>query len=95
LFPSPTEKTRKKSLTTAGDVAEWSHNRNQMNAPYLIQFELDGQWHTIATRKSFDSAKAKAKSERRGMNGVYETSIIREGDPESLRRKTCDNFQLA
>jgi hypothetical protein len=74
-----------------------SNNQTEikMNAPYLIQFELDGQWHTIATRKSFDSAKAKAKSERRGMNGVHETSIIREGDPESLRRKTCDNFQLA
>jgi hypothetical protein len=23
-----------------------------------------------------------------------ETSVIREGDPESLRRKTCEQFQL-
>ena len=62
---------------------------------YLIQFDLDGQWITIATRKSFDAAKAKAQAERKAMRGARETSVIREGDPEILRRKTCEQFQLA
>ena len=62
---------------------------------YLIQFELDGQWITIATRKSFNAAMVKAKAERKAMNGARETSVLREGDPECLRRKTCENFQLA
>ena len=62
---------------------------------YLIQFELDGQWITIATRKSFNAAMVKAKAERKAMNGSHETSVLREGDPECLRRKTCENFQLA
>lgn len=62
---------------------------------YLIQFELDGAWVTCATRNTFNAAKAKAKAERKAMNGVYETSVIREGDPECLRYKTCENFQLA
>ena len=62
---------------------------------YLIQFELEGQWITIATRKSFNAAMVKAKAERKAMNGARETSVLREGDPECLRRKTCENFQLA
>ena len=61
---------------------------------YLIQYELDGQWITCATRKNFDAAKAKAKAELRAMNYAHETSVIREGDPEILRRKTCEKFQL-
>jgi len=61
---------------------------------YLIQFELDGQWFTIATRRSYYAAKAKAKAERKAMAGARETSIIRDGDPECLRRKTCEKFQL-
>ena len=61
---------------------------------YLIQYELDGQWITCATRKTFDAAKAKAKAERKAMNGAHETSVIREGDPECLRRQTCEQFQL-
>lgn len=65
-----------------------------VNAPYLIQFELDGQWITCATSKTFDAAKAKAKAERKAMNGARETSVIREGDPECLRRKTCEQFEL-
>lgn len=65
-----------------------------MTARYLIQFELDGQWITCATRKTFDAAVAKAKAERKAMNGARETSIICEGDPECLRRKTCEQFQL-
>jgi hypothetical protein len=67
----------------------------RMTTRYLIQYELDGQWITIATRKTFDAAKAKAKAERKAMNGARETSVIREGDPEILRRKTCEQFQLA
>jgi hypothetical protein len=66
-----------------------------MTTRYLIQYELDGQWITCATRKTFDAAKAKAKVERKAMNGAHETSVIREGDPECLRRKTCEQFQLA
>jgi hypothetical protein len=62
---------------------------------YLIQYHLDGQWVTCATRKTFDAAKAKAKAERKAMSGAHETSVIREGDPEILRRKTCEQFQLA
>ena len=62
--------------------------------PYFIQYELDGEWYTFAIRKTFDAAKAKAKAERKAMNGARETSIIREGDPECLRRKTCEQFQL-
>jgi hypothetical protein len=65
-----------------------------MTTRYLIQYELDGQWITIATRKTFDAAKAKAKAERKAMNGAHETSVIREGDPEILRRKNCEQFQL-
>ena len=61
---------------------------------YLIKYELDGEWITCAIRKTFDSAKAKAKAELRAMNYARETSIIREGDPECLRRKTCEQFQL-
>jgi len=62
---------------------------------YLIQYELDGEWFTCAIRKTFDAAKVKAKAERKAMNGARETSVIREGDPECLRRKTCEKFQLA
>lgn len=62
---------------------------------YLIQYHLNGQWVTCATRKTFDAAKAKASAERRAMKGTFETSVILEGDPEILRRKTCEQFQLA
>jgi hypothetical protein len=65
-----------------------------MTTTYLIQFELDGQWITCATRKTYDAAKSKAKEERKAMNGARETSVIRVGDPECLRRKTCEQFQL-
>ncbi|MFN6191195.1 MAG: hypothetical protein ACK48S_09725 [Planctomycetia bacterium] len=65
-----------------------------MTTRYLIQYELDGEWITIATRKTFDAAKAKAKAERKAMNYAHETSVIVEGDPECLRRKTCEQFQL-
>jgi hypothetical protein len=70
-------------------------NNEQLAANYLIQFELDDQWITCATRKTFAAAKAKAKAEHKAMNGARETSVIREGDPECLRRKTCEQFQLA
>ena len=65
-----------------------------MTTRYLIQFELDDQWITCATRNSFDAAKAKAKAERSAMNGARETSVIREGDPECLRRKCCEQFEI-
>ena len=68
---------------------------SSMKTTYLIQFELDGAWITCATRKTYAAAKAKAKAERKAMNGAHETAIIREGDPEILRRKTCEQFQLA
>lgn len=65
-----------------------------MTTKYLVQYEMDGEWITIAERGSFAAAKAKAKAERNGMKGAYETAIIREGDPEITRRKTCENFEL-
>jgi hypothetical protein len=65
-----------------------------MTTRYLIQYELDGQWITCATRNTFDAAKTKAKAERKAMAGARETSVIRDGDPECLRRKTCEQFQL-
>lgn len=61
---------------------------------YLIQYELEGQWITCATRSTFQSACAKARSEGRAMKWVYMTSVIREGDPEILRRMAEDNFDL-
>ena len=65
-----------------------------MSTTYLVQFELDGQWVTCATRKNFNAAKAKAAAERKAMCGARETSVIRDGDPECLRRKTCEKFEL-
>jgi len=65
-----------------------------MKTRYLIQYELDGEWITCATRKTLNAAKAKAKAERKAMNGARETSVIGDGDPECLRRKTCEKFQL-
>lgn len=66
-----------------------------MSNRYLIQYELDGQWITCATRKTFNSAVSKARAEQKAMNGARETSIIREGDPECLRRKTCEQFKIS
>ena len=65
-----------------------------MTTRYLIQYELDEQWITCATRKTLKAAKAKAKAELRAMNYAHETSVIVEGDPECLRRKTCEQFEL-
>lgn len=61
---------------------------------YLIQYELDGKWITCATRSTFASACSKARSEGRAMKWAHMTSIIREGDPELLRRTAEDNFEL-
>ena len=66
-----------------------------VNDKYLIQYELDGEWHTCATRKNFDAAKAKARSEYRAMKGAHMTAILREGNPPILRRTFENNFQLA
>ena len=61
---------------------------------YLVQFCLDGVWLTIATCKTLKTACAVAKKEFLAMNRVYETSVIRDGDSECLRRQTCENFEL-
>jgi hypothetical protein len=61
---------------------------------YLIQYELDGQWFTCARRKNFKDACAKARSEGRAMKWAHMTSIIKDGDPEILRRTAEDNFGL-
>ena len=61
---------------------------------YLIQYDLDGQWTTCATRGGFATAKAKARAEYRAMRAERDVSIIREGDPELLRRMMEDNFEL-
>jgi hypothetical protein len=67
----------------------------QMNqTKYLIQYELDGKWITCATRSTFAAACAKARSEGRSMKWAHMTSIIRDGDPELLRRTAEDNFEL-
>ena len=82
-------------MTNGSVSVKWRRTKQQHIMKYLIQFELDGQWITCATRSTFEAAKAKAKDERKAMNGARETSVIREGDPEILRRKTCEQFQLA
>lgn len=61
---------------------------------YLIQYEIDGQWFTYARRSNFRAACSKARSERRAMKWAHMTSIIKEGDPEILRRTEEENFGL-
>lgn len=61
---------------------------------YLIQYELEGQWITIRTARRFQTACAVARSEGRAMKWAHMTSVIREGDPEILRRLAEDNFEL-
>ena len=63
--------------------------------PYLVQYEIDGRWHTIRKCKSFDAACALARKEGRAMKWAHMTSIIREGDPELLRRTADNDFQLS
>ena len=65
-----------------------------MKTKYLVQYELDGQWFTCATRQKFNAARSKARSEGRAMKWQHMTSIIKEGDPEILRRRAEDNFSL-
>jgi nucleoid DNA-binding protein len=63
---------------------------------YLIQYELEqGQWITIGTSGSFDAACEKAKREGRLMKWAHMTSVIKDGDPECLRRVAEINFALA
>lgn len=67
-----------------------------MTAPkYLIQHELDGVWHTIAQRSDFRAACALARKEGRDMKWAHMTSVIRDGDPEILRRTSENNFALS
>lgn len=61
---------------------------------YLIQYEINGQWFTCARRQSFKAACSKARSEGRAMKWAHQTSIIKFGDPELLRRHAEDNFAL-
>ena len=63
---------------------------------WLIQFDLDGRWVTIARRGNFTDACRKGWVEYRAMKGQREVSIIREDDLDSpiLRRFAADNFKL-
>jgi len=59
-----------------------------------VQDVIDGQWFTCATRAKFQAACLKARSEGRAMKWARMTSIIKDGDPEILRRRAEDNFSL-
>jgi hypothetical protein len=61
---------------------------------YLVQYDLEGSWITIASRANFAAACSKARSEGRAMRWAHHTSVIRQGDPEILRRLAEDNFRL-
>jgi len=61
---------------------------------YLVQYELDGHWITIARRSGFRGACAKARSEGRAMKWAHHTSVIQDGDPEILRLCAENSFQL-
>lgn len=61
---------------------------------FLVQYSLAGKWITLAKRKSFDAAKAKARAELRAMKGARMTAVIRDGDPDILRRTAENNFGL-
>ena len=61
---------------------------------YNVDFELDGQWVTIRSYNNFKAACKAAATERKAMQGARETSVILAGDPECLRRKTCEKFEL-
>jgi hypothetical protein len=61
---------------------------------FLIQYEIDGQWFTCARRKSFRAACTRARGEGRAMKWAHQTSIIKDGDPEILRRRAEDNFSI-
>lgn len=65
-----------------------------MNDKYLIQYEVDGNWYTCAKRGTFGSACAKARSEWRAMKAAHDVSVIRDKDPEILRRTMENNFKL-
>jgi len=63
---------------------------------YLIQYELGGEWYTIARRSRFADATAKARAEYRAMKCAHMTAIIREDDLDAplLRATFEDNFKL-
>ena len=86
-------------ITHFRDPAKWSVGRTDlgldpMKNTFLVQYELDGVWHTIAKRSSFKAATAKALYEGRAMKWAHQTSVIREGDPEALRYRAEDGFTL-
>lgn len=61
---------------------------------WMVQFNLDGEWVTIARRSKFADAVRKARSEYRAMRGARMTAVILEDDPPLLRRQLCENFKL-
>ena len=64
--------------------------------PYLVQYNHDGTWYTIAKRSKFKAACAKARSEYRAMKGAYMTAVIGASDLDApiLRRTMENNFTL-
>ena len=72
------------------------NDETKKNPRYLIQYELDGEWFTIARRSRIVDAKAKARAEYRAMKGAHMTAIIREDDLDApiLRATFEDNFKL-
>lgn len=61
---------------------------------WLVQFNLDGEWVTIARRSKFADAVRKARDEYRAMRRSHMTAVILEDDPPMLRRQLCENFKL-
>ena len=64
--------------------------------PYLVQYNQDGTWYTIAKRSKFTAACAKARSEYRAMKGRFITAVIGVSDLDAptLRRTIENNFTL-
>ena len=63
---------------------------------YLVQYNHDGTWYTIAKRSKFKAACVKARSEYRAMKGRFITAVIGVSDLDApiLRRTMENNFTL-
>jgi len=70
--------------------------QNETLKMFLVQWELDGIWHTIAKRSDFKAACAKARAEYRAMRGAHMTAVIGSADVDApiLRRTMENNFTL-
>jgi len=70
--------------------------QNETLKRYLVQFELDGIWHTMASRSDYNAACAKARAEYRAMRGAHMTAVIAAADVDApiLRRTLENNFTL-